>query len=398
MSYAKESQAAGRHIMPDLVRAFAVIGIVLVNVAYFAYPGEVTYHDGGLKTGLDNAAYFAVNAFFLFKAYTLFSFMFGAGLAYQMMSAQKRGQPFGRRYFRRMLGLLILGILHVSLAFIGDILIIYAVLGGLLYLFRNKTVKSLMRWGIAFVIIQTLLSLLFAAAFYAGETFSPEDMAAGFVEMRNAFPKYYEVFGSGSFMETMHERWNAWGGFISFALPLQGPGVLGFFLLGLAAVKSGVIADPTAALWRKARRVYLPIGVIISLIAAYVMYIAHDPMTSKGMLGMALILIGSPLASFGYLGLIAKWASGPDSVFKTFMARGGTATLSVYLLQSLILSWVFNGYGLGLYGQIGAAACIGIALITGLVTLAAMSLWRAKFNRGPFEVLLRKFTYWGDNR
>ena len=72
MSYAAESQAAGRHVLPDLVRAFAVIGIVLVNVAYFAYPGEVTYHDGGLNTPLDQAAYFGVNALFLFKAYTLF--------------------------------------------------------------------------------------------------------------------------------------------------------------------------------------------------------------------------------------------------------------------------------------------------------------------------------------
>lgn len=398
MSYATQSQAAGRHILPDLVRAFAVLGIVLVNVAYFAYPGEVTYHDGGLKTGLDNAAYFGVNAFFLFKAYTLFSFMFGAGLAYQMMSAQRRNLPFGRRYFRRLLGLFILGVLHVTLAFVGDILMIYAVLGCLLYLFRNKPVKSLMRWGIAFVILQIVLSLLGAAAFYAGETFSPEEMAAGFVKMREAFPGYYEVFGSGSFIDTVAGRWSGWGGFISFALPIQGPGILGFFLLGLAAVKSGVIADPHAPLWRKARRIYLQLGLIISAFAAYVMYAAHDPMTAKGILGNALILIGSPFASLGYIGLIAKWAAAPDSAFKTFMARGGTATLSIYLLQSLILSCVFNGYGLGLYGQIGAAGCIAIALATGLFTLAAMSLWRTKFERGPFEILLRNFTYWGDNR
>jgi hypothetical protein len=79
MSYTNESQAAGRHILPDLTRAFAVIGIVLVNVAYFAWPGEVTYHDGGLNKSLDHAAYFGVNALFLFKAYTLFSLMFGVG-------------------------------------------------------------------------------------------------------------------------------------------------------------------------------------------------------------------------------------------------------------------------------------------------------------------------------
>ena len=398
MSYAKESQAAGRHILPDLVRAFAVLGIVLVNVAYFAFPGEVTYHDGGLRTGLDHASYFGVNAFFLFKAYTLFSFMFGAGLAYQMMSAKRQELPFGRRYFRRLLGLFLLGILHVSFAFIGDILIVYAMLGCLLYLFRNKAENSLVRWGIAFVIIQIVISLLFTAAFYAEETFSPEEMAAGFDEMRKAFPRYYEVFGSGSFMETVAERWSGWSGFMSFAMPIQAPGVLGFFLLGLAAVKSGVIADPTAPLWHKARRRYLPLGLLISIVAAYVMYTSDDAMSAQSMLGMALILIGSPFASLGYIGLMAKWASGPDSALKTFMARGGTATLSIYLFQSLILSWVFNGYGLGFYGKIGAAGCIAIALATGLFTLVIMSLWRQKFAHGPFELLLRRFTYWGKRR
>jgi uncharacterized protein len=395
MSHIEQSQSAERHVLPDLVRAFAVIGIVLVNVAYFAYPGEVTYHDGGLKTGLDHAAYFGVNALFLFKAYTLFSFMFGAGLAYQMMSAERRGIPFGRRYFRRMLGLLLLGIAHVSVAFMGDILIVYAVLGCLLFLFRNKTVKSLMRWGIAFVIIQVLISLLLAAAFYAGETFSPEEMAASFDQMHQAFPHYHEVFGSGSFMETVIERWAGWGGFLIFALPIQGPGVLGFFLMGLAAVKSGVISNAEAPLWRKARLVYLPFGLMISLLAAYVIFTSENAMSAKAMLGMSLILIGSPFASIGYIGFLAKWAAAPKSALKTFLARGGTATLSIYLLQSLILAWVFNGYGLGLYGKIGAAGCIGIALITGLVTLIAMSLWRVQFARGPFEMILRRFTYWG---
>lgn len=64
MSYQEDNKQSGRIIMPDLVRAFALFGIVLVNVAYFAYPGEVTYHAGGLNSQLDNAAFFGVNAFF----------------------------------------------------------------------------------------------------------------------------------------------------------------------------------------------------------------------------------------------------------------------------------------------------------------------------------------------
>ena len=98
------------------------------------------------------------------------------------------------------------------------------------------------------------------------------------------------------------------------------------------------------------------------------------------------------------MGWLAKWAAGPESKLKTFIARGGTATLTAYLMQSIILSLIFCGYGLGLYGKIGAAGCIAIALLTGIFTLIFASLWRAKFARGPFEYLLRRFTYWGAER
>ena len=137
MSYLEENANTGRVILPDLVRAFALFGIVLVNVAYIAYPGDITYHAGGLESGADKAAYFSVNAIFLLKSYTLFSFMFGVGLAYQISSAERHGVSFAASYIRRMIALIVLGTLHVTMAFSGDILIVYGVIGLLLYLFRN---------------------------------------------------------------------------------------------------------------------------------------------------------------------------------------------------------------------------------------------------------------------
>lgn len=399
MSYIEQSQKAGRHILPDLVRAFALFGIVLVNVAYFAYPGEITYHYGnGLKGTFDKSAYFGVNSFFLFKSYTLFSFMFGAGLAYQMMSAERRELAFGPQYFRRILGLLILGVLHVTLGFIGDILIIYAILGALLFLFRNRQIKTLLRWGIALIVIQILIAALGAGAFYMGQTFDPEGMAKMSTEMQSLMDKAAETYAAGSFSEISEQRWTDWAGYIGFAAAYQGPGVLGFFLLGLAAVKSGVLNDPNAKLWTKARKFYLPLGILISLIGAAIIHKSGDPFSPLGMAGMAALLLGAPFASLGYLGWLAKWSAGPLTKFKIFMARGGTSSLTAYLMQSLILSFIFCAYGLGLYGQIGAAGCIAIAAVTGVVTLSFSSLWRIKFTRGPMEYLLRGWTYLGSNK
>ena len=101
-------------------------------------------------------------------------------------------------------------------------------------------------------------------------------------------------------------------------------------------------------------------------------------------------------SSAGYLGLIAKWTDGPVNKFKVFMARGGTATLTAYLLQGLFLSVIFNAYGLGLYTKLDAVYCILIALIVAGLTIAFTSLWRKHFERGPFEYGLRRFTYLGN--
>ena len=398
LDYAKQSAAAGRHIMPDLVRAFAILGIVLVNVAYLAYPGDVTYHGGGLNTGLDTAAYFSVNAFFLFKSYTLFSFMFGVGVAYQIVSAQKRGAGFGPRYTRRLLGLLALGILHVTFAFTGDILIHYAVFGALLYLFRNKTVTSLKRWAIGFMALQFVLIILATAAIYAWQIYDPAEIAAENAAMLESSGIYYDVFGSGSFAQTAALRWSDWTEYLIYAGALQGPFVMAFFIWGLIAVKTGVLTDMKAKIWSKARRVYLPLGLLLNLLGAYFYVSSPLPLSGASFLGLSFIVIGAPFSTLGYLGLIAKWASAPDSALKTFMARGGTATLTAYLMQSILLSLVFNGYGLGQYGQLGAFACIMIALAVGIFTLCFVSLWRIKFSHGPFEFALRRFTYWGDKR
>lgn len=398
MSYTAESQTAGRHILPDLVRAFAVLGIALVNVAYFAWPSDAVYLDGGLQTPLDHAANFGVNAVFLLKAYTLFSFMFGVGMAYQIRSAARRDVPFGRRYSRRLIGLLLLGILHVTFAFAGDILIIYAFLGAVLYLFRNKPVKSLIRWGAVLLVVQVLIAFIAAGSLYAWEAYDPQDMLATADMTREGFDSVYATFRDGRFRDVALFRWREWAVYFFLGLIGQGPTVLGFFLFGLAAVKSEIISNPTAPIWAKARSVAFPIGVLISVAGAYIIATVDGLITTREISGLALISLGSPFATFGYLGWLAKWAAGPETAFKTFIARGGTATLTAYLLQSLILSFIFSGYGFGLYGEIGAAGCIAIALATGIFTLVFVSLWRIKFRQGPFEYALRRFTYWGDNR
>lgn len=396
MSYLQETQAAGRHVFPDLARAWALFGIALVNAGVFAWPAmKGGYAAGGLETGIDQAALFGVNALFLMKSYTLFSFMFGVGFAYQMGSAEKAGAAFAGRYWRRIAGLFFFAAINIALFFQGDILFVYGVLGSLLFAFRKASAKILIRWAVALYSIQVALIFIFAGFITMGAAFAPEEMALEAEQMAEMGAEAFAVYSSGSFAETVIARSTEWANSIFFMLAIQGWGAMAFFLFGLAAVRNDTIAEPRAKFWQTSRRVYLPLGLVIGAAGAWYTVQATSMLDPKMMFGIGLIALGSPFSTAGYLGLIAKWSLAPDGPIKTFFARGGTASLTAYLMQNMLFTLIFYGFALGLYAKLGAANVIAIAALVAVVSIAFTSLWRTVFKRGPLEYVLRGFTYLG---
>jgi uncharacterized protein len=396
MSYLQETKDAGRHVFPDLARAWALFGIALVNVAIFAYPSmKGGYAAGGLETGLDQAAFFGVNALFLMKSYTLFSFMFGVGFAYQMGSAERSGASFSARYWRRIAGLFFFAAINIVLFFQGDILFVYGVLGSLLFFFRKSSAKTLITWAIWLYVIQVALIFMFAGFIYLGETMDPAAMAEEAERMAEMGAETFAVYSAGSFADTVIARTTEWANNVFFYFLIQGWGAMAFFLFGLAAVRNDTIAQPTAKIWKTGRWVYLPIGLVLGAIGAWLTLDATSMMDSKMMLGMGFIALGSPFSTAGYLGIIAKWSLAPDGPIKTFFARGGTASLTAYLMQNMLFTLIFYGFALGLYAKLGAATVIGIAALVAIFSIAFTSLWRVVFKRGPLEYVLRSFTYLG---
>ena len=396
MTYLEESQAAGREIFPDLARAWALFGIALVNVGVLSWPMISGYHaEGATVSSVDEAVWFGVNALFLMKSYSLFSFMFGVGFAYQMQSAERRGIAFAGRYWRRILGLLAFGALNIACFFIGDILVIYAVLGSLLFLFRNASQKTLIVWGSVIYSVQILIVALIGFMMYLGVTYAPDEMVAVTEEFAVADAKALEIFGAAGFAETASYRVGEYLSGFPFMMMFQGFGAFAFFLFGLAAVRSGVIARASAPIWKPARLYALPVGLLISGVGGWLLVEGHGMTDPKMMLGLVLITIGSPFSTFGYLGIIAKWAEATPGAVTVFFARGGTSSLTAYLMQGLIFSLLFSAYGFGYFASLTAAQTIGVAFLVALFSVAFVSFWRIGFQRGPMEAILRRWTYLG---
>jgi uncharacterized protein len=122
----------------DILRGFALLGILLVNMHLFSHPVyAILLAPVTAPPLLDRIAEWFIRFAAEGKFYSLFSLLFGLGLTIQMSRAQARGSRFVPTYVRRLFFLLLIGMVHAFLIWTGDILILYALLGVLLILFRN---------------------------------------------------------------------------------------------------------------------------------------------------------------------------------------------------------------------------------------------------------------------
>jgi len=361
-----------RALMPDYLRLFALFGIVVVNVQFIAFPTPQSFAGPPGNQGVDALASWLVNGLALFKTYGLFSFMFGVGLGFLMRSAERRGLPFGRLYRNRMIGLLLLGLAHGLLFFPGDILVIYSITGAILYFLRDRPVRRLVWIGAVLLGAQVVV----ASALMLAAPETPGDIAV--IE--------HEIMTGAGVLNTIVYRSIGFAFTLPFLLGVQGLSALGWFCLGLAAVKSGMIDASDHPLWRRARRICLVPGVAASLAAAAVWEWGNPA------LGAVLTVAAAPVATVGYLGLIAAVARPPGPIMARVLVAGGSS-LSVYLGQSIVLSSVFSAYGLGLWDAVDRPTAVAIAVGVTAVLILALSVWRRWFPLGPFEWVLRRITY-----
>jgi uncharacterized protein len=388
-----------RQPFPDLVRACALFGIAVVNVEWFAYPAQDLLRGGAWATPADRFVWWTVATVFLMKSYSLFAMLFGAGMAQQMRAAEAGGAGFMGRYARRMAGLLALGLVNAALLFSGDILVTYALLGVLLLLFRNTGAAALRRWAIGFFLLHVGLSvaLVVSAASMAEEGGGAElrKLAA---EMAEEAAQVNAAYASTDFFAVAAFRFDEWATFFGRAMVFGGPGVMAFILYGLYAARTGMFEDLDAPRWSRARRLWLPIGLLVAGAGAWVMLGSDLEFDAKLLAGITLVTVGSPLSTLGYLGLVAAWMRRPESRLRAFLTRAGGGSLTAYLLQGLLMSWVFCGYGLGWVGKVGAAAYFSVGVVVATVSLLFVGWWRGRYGLGPMEALLRRWVYLGERR
>ncbi|WP_244282877.1 DUF418 domain-containing protein [Streptomyces flavidovirens] len=379
-----QPQPRQRVLEVDALRGFALLGILLVNTLTMAGPYGLL--GGRPPATADTVTLWLVDFLAQGKFYLLFSFLFGYSFTLQAASAERAGARFGPRTMRRLLGLFVLGALHVVFLYIGDILTTYALLGLILFAARRATPEGAYRaalwvWGV----FGSLLLLLGVLGTPAG----PDDgaaqaaVAAEAAELTAAY--------RGGFTDVVGANLGELP-FAVLALFTMSGFVVAAFLLGLSAGKRQWLTRVGRVALRRVLVAGLCVGVPATAFSAAGV---AGPLSPRWELlaGITGVVV-APALSAAYVAGLLLWFGTPGGARAAgVLAAAGRMALTHYLTQSLVMALIFTGYGLGLYGRLGIAAPVCIALVLYAAQLALSGPLMRRYRLGPVEWVLRAFTH-----
>jgi uncharacterized protein len=383
--------SAARLDVIDALRGFAIVSIMLVhNLEHF----DLVYSPEGLPAwmkALDSSIWNTV--FFLFggKSYAIFSLLFGVTFFIQMHAREQRGEDFRARFAWRLAILFGFGVVN-SMFYEGDILTFYAVVGLLLIPVARIGNKAV--FAIAFLLMLQPAEwlVLFNALQHPG--FKPADPASwayfgkGFTYLSggSVLATWFGNLSNGK-MAVLHWSWESGRMFQMPAL----------FMLGMLAGRLSLFVPSP-----ESRRFWSS-----TLLAASLLFVPL--FTAKSELGhwIASEALRSPLSvmfstwsNLAFMlvlvsGFVLLFQAGLPAKLLRIFAPLGRMSLTSYVVQSVVGSFIYYGYGLGLYKVTGASYClligVGLALLQGWFSM----WWLGRHRQGPLEALWHRATWVG---
>ena len=374
-----------RYVILDALRGFAILGIILANFPEFSL---WTFSDPSGWTLTDKITR-AVQTFLIDgKFYTLFSLLFGIGFSIQFSNAEGRLRTF----YRRMAVLLVIGLLHLFFLWSGDILMLYAVCGMLLPLFRKLPAREILLCAAGLLLLPVLLDALFGT--------SPADplereqwricalygiTEANFGTWLSDAGSYREVlqFLHQGSVERMWE----------FVIGHRFFKVLGLFLIGFAAGREGIYADIKgyAPLLRRILLYGILLGIPVGFLYTW-SSMAGYPL-GRVAHGSFYLLSVYPMGFAYAAGFALLFERNAEASGWKLLSNPGRMACTNYLGQSVLGIVIFYGIGFGLGNRVGLLETELIALVVYALQIAISCLWLRHFRFGPVEWIWRMLTY-----
>lgn len=405
----------------DIVRGMALLGILIINIDFFALPSVIIFNPSivGDFAGVNLLTWKFGYLFFFEKMMAVFSMLFGGGLILMMNRSEKNNLRFKNFYYRRLMWLLVISLVHAYIFWYGDILFPYAICGMVIFLFRRKSPRFLIIFGISMLLFGLLIYSVsgFGMGFVrdqatqaqtaldAGKEITPDQRG-----MKQAWEQMSVMFNPSS--ETLTNEIDAYRGSYSEAfnsrmwmsimmqtqafISMMFWRIFGIMLIGMGLMKSGFLTGEKSI---KTYTIWMIVGYVIGLpIVFYGMNsaIAHNfDFVRHMMYGAHFNYLASILIAIAHASLIILLYKKGMFVWLTSRLQAvGRMALTNYLIHTLIFTTIFYGHGFGLFGSVERFWLLFMALAMWVIQLIYSPLWLKHFRFGPAEWLWRSLTYW----
>jgi uncharacterized protein len=389
-----------RLLILDVIRGFALLGIFIMNMPGF----NTSFFAGADGTHLwpewwDRWTETLREVLFAGKFNSMFSMLFAVGFTIQLARLEEREPERAKSiYLRRIFWLFVLGVIHATVFWTGDVLHVYAALGLLLLALRRVPDKAL--WTI---FISTLFYPV-ALGVYRLVTLDPKRIEANIAAFQSMEASNNAAYGGGSFLEAAHEHVREMIFFYSdsnMLLSTVGAWVMLFstMTVGLILGRSRFFQNVTEYLPLVRRIQWWALGIGIS---AGVVFGAWQATTTEPMrptvfrqVAFVCFYLGRICITAFYVATMIRAVCNERWRVRLMpMAIVGRMPLTNYLMQTLIATFLFYGWGLGYWGKAGPALDIVLAVAIFFVIQIPLSYaWLSRFSMGPMEYLWRLLTY-----
>lgn len=359
----------------DILRGFAILGTLGTNIWIFAHAGDLNYITTFDQSGWWSAddllrmiVLFLVNG----KLLGLLTMMFGVGLEMKYRQALRKGRPWPGVYLWAVLFLLLEGLMHFILVMEYDILMSYgitAIITAFIVKAGDRAINRTMK-VIGSVFVFAILALTGLM------------LGSGSHVSLGGFDEIVALYQEGTWVEQVRYRL---GNFLPLRMEaiLVTPTNVFLFLLGVRFMRAGVFSPDDNG--KKQRKKLFKLGMYVGVPLNLLIFVPG------GAFDLPVRYIFAPLMSMGYIAILArmiqytKW----EWLWR-LLENAGKMSLSCYVLQNLIASTVFYGWGLGLAGKLNSVAIIGIWLLISALLLVISSLWLRGFRMGPMETIRKQ--------
>ncbi|OPL11303.1 MAG: hypothetical protein AVO34_08790 [Firmicutes bacterium ML8_F2] len=378
----------------DVLRGIALFGILMVNMSFFKYPIFFERYSYNFPDGMEQFWAYMIQFIFTGKFYAIFSFLFGLGFYIFMKRAISKGVNPVLLYKRRLTALLFFGLIHLVIFWSGDILFTYALGGFLLLRFYHLPLPILKKWIIGFFLIAVAINSLFTLFQGLGEMVGGIEYEAVTLRMIEEAMVFYT---EGNFGELLLYRVINEVPYVFIGLVASIPAVFGYFLCGLYAGRVDLFSNlaKQGPLFKKILARVLPQGLLLMVLHGLIEREIVVVSTLWRSTWLWVLNYGASICLFSsYIALVLLvLRSVPGRKLLAPLAAAGRMALSNYLAQTLICIFLFNGYGIGLYGQISISRGILLTVSIYLLQVFWSNAWLKYFRYGPMEWLWRTITY-----